>query len=146
MKHIALITAVLLFHAVVRADAVESCPVLPSDAKVHWKYVRGPDFDVCYALLSNPDPPLFGVYLGNFPDFHQGTLKPIGSSIVAGRTATWYVVSDPKAGHLSREAVISLDQEFPAVVHIWINADSQARLDEALSILARMKLHDAVAP
>src|SRR5262245_54015502 len=49
--------------------AETTCPVLPSNSGVTWSYREGPDFDVCYALAAKSKVSIFGVYLGNWPQF-----------------------------------------------------------------------------
>jgi hypothetical protein len=147
MSRIVLLVAVMLVHAIARADAAEHCPVLPSDVKVQWTYVRGPDFDICYVKRPNSDVQLFGVYLGNFPGFHTESAKKIGLGNIGGRDVTWFAPpADANVGPFSRQTVLSLGTKYPSMTHVWILADTQSELQQTLQILERLRFRDVVAP
>lgn len=147
MNRVALLVLLLLFQADASAASVDACPVLPSGAGVEWKHSRGPDFDVCYATRGNSKLSLFGIYLGNFPSFRPEGHEILASGNVAGRPVTWYSPdADEDVGRYSRQTVIELGAKWPSLAQVWVNADTEADLSDALSILAKIRFRDLVVP
>jgi hypothetical protein len=141
IARVALLAALLLvYQPKAHAGAAESCPVLPSNATVQWTYVLGPDFYVCYVTRPHSESKLFGVYLGCCPDFHEKTLKRIGPGNVAGIAVTWFEPDpDAKVGPFSRQTVIALPSRYRYMAHVWIIADTQEELQQALSTLEKIQ-------
>ena len=147
MNRVVLLLSLLLLQANASAASVDVCPILPSGAGVEWKHSRGSDFDVCYATRGNSKLSLFGIYLGNFPSFRPEGHEVLASGNVAGMQVTWYSPdADEDVGRYSRQTAIELGSKWPAVAHVWVNADTEADLDEALSILAKIQFRDVVLP
>ena len=130
--------AALLLIAPALADrAAEICPLLPPDSGLTWSYAEGSDFAVCYASAAGSKATVLGVYLGNEPNFDPTRATRVATGHVAGREVIWYRKdSAAEDESLARQTVIALNGRY--IAHVWVNAATQAQLQQRLSILERI--------
>jgi hypothetical protein len=136
----ALAAALLVLQA--RADeAVDSCPMLPAGSGLTWRYAHGPDFGVCYASYAGSSATVIGVYLGNAPEFDPALATPVRAGSIGGREVTWFR-RDSASGNapLAVQTVVVVNRHYMA--HVWVNADTEAELNERLAIMTRMALRN----
>ena len=139
MKHLWLLSILLLATPHAFAHSVEICPAFPPGSELEWSYSEGPDFDVCRASAPGSESLAFGIYLGNHPSFRPERSNRIGKGKVAGRRITWYR-QDPgdSDSALSRQTLMTLDRKWGYVAHIWVVADTEQQLQDRLSVLERI--------
>lgn len=139
MKHLWLLSLLVLAtpHAIARS--VEVCPALPSGSGLEWTYSEGPDFDVCRASVSGSKRLAFGIYLGHHPSFHPERSDSISPGKVAGRRVTWYRrESGGSDSAFSRQTLLTLDRKWGHVAHIWVEADTEQQLRDRVFVLERI--------
>ena len=119
-----------------------SCPALPAKSDVEWQYQRGPDFDVCYAVVGKDRHQLFGLYMGVAPNFHTKDHKKAELGSVAGIAVQWYL-DDSNTSH-SRATVLAVhskaDTDYQA--HVWIDAKNAEQLLKAKLVLGAIRFRD----
>jgi hypothetical protein len=132
---IAAVVAAVFIAVPVRADrATEACPLLPPGSGLTWTYSDARNFGVCYASAAGSSATVFGVYIGTDPDFDPTRATPLTSGIVGGRKIIWYRKDSASgADSLGRQTLIAIKNG--AVIHIWVNANTEAELQHRLSIL-----------
>ena len=137
MKHIPMLAALLMNAPALAERGAEVCPLLPPDSGLTWTYADGPDFGVCYASAPGSNATVFGIYLGNAPSFDPARATRMAAGHVAGKEVIWYR-RDSYSGiaPLARQTVIAINNRY--IAHIWVNADTEAQLQERLSILERI--------
>ena len=119
MKHIPMLAALLMNAPALAERGAEVCPLLPPDSGLTWTYADGPDFGVCYASAPGSN------------------ATRMAAGHVAGKEVIWYR-RDSYSGiaPLARQTVIAINNHY--IAHIWVNADTEAQLQERLSILERI--------
>jgi hypothetical protein len=139
MRHLLLLTLLLLTAPSVLARSAELCPTLPPGSGLEWTYSEGPDFDVCRASALGSETLVFGIYLGNHPSFHPERSNRISKGRVAGRRVNWYrqELGDSDSS-FSRQTLLTLDRKWGYVAHIWVAADTEQQLLDRLSVLERI--------
>jgi len=139
MKHLWLLCLLFLATPGALAQSAEVCPALPSDSGLEWNYSRGPDFDVCRASAPGSEDLVFGIYLGNHPNFDPERSSRIGMGKVGGRRVAWYrhERSDSNPA-FSRQTLVTLDRERGDMAHIWVVASTEQQLQDRLSVLERI--------
>jgi hypothetical protein len=130
--------AALLMIAPARADrAAEICPLLPPGSGLTWTYAEGSDFAVCYASAPGSKTTVFGVYLGNEPNFDPTRATRVATGHVAGKEVIWYRKDSATEDEtLARQTVIALNGRY--IAHVWVNASTAAQLQERLSIVEHL--------
>ncbi len=117
--------------------AGDSCPVLPADSGLTWTYQGGDDFGVCYAAAAGSNATVIGVYFGNAPTFDPARATAVSKGKVGGREVVWYRHDSAAGGdELGLQTLVYVSRRY--VAHVWVTADSEAQLQQRLSILARM--------
>jgi hypothetical protein len=134
LKRLAML-ALLCGSAAARADmAADSCPALPADSGLAWTYQGGDDFGVCFATAGGSKSTVIGIYFGNAPTFDPSRATPVASGKVGGHEVMWYRHDSPAAGDaLGLQTLVYVSRRY--VAHVWVTADSQAQLQQRLSIL-----------
>ena len=124
--------------AAAQADlAGDSCPVLPADSGLTWTYHGGDDFGVCYAAAAGSSATVIGVYFGNAPTFDPARATAVDKGKVGGREVVWYRRDSAEGGdERGLQTLVYVSRRY--VAHVWVTADSEAQLQQRLSILARM--------
>jgi hypothetical protein len=127
--------AALLLIAPALADrAAEICPLLPPDSGLTWSYAEGSDFAVCYASASGSKATVFGVYLGNEPNFDPTRATRVALGHVAGKDVIWYRKDSAAEDEtFARQTVIALNGRY--IAHLWVNASTEVQLRQRLAIL-----------
>jgi hypothetical protein len=114
--------------------AADSCPVLPPNSGLTWSYQGGDDFGICYASVAGSAATVIGVYFGNAPAFDPARATVVGPGNVGGRQVVWYRHDSAAAGDaFGLQTLVAVNARY--VAHVWVTADSQAQLDQRLSIL-----------
>ena len=137
MKHIPMLAALLMNAPALAERGAEVCPLLPPGSGLTWTYADGADFGVCYASAPGSKATVFGIYLGNAPSFDPARATRVAAGHIAGKEVIWYR-RDSYSGiaPLARQTVIAITNRY--IAHIWVNADTEAQLQERLSILERI--------
>ena len=133
-----LLLALLYAMPAAGADmAADSCPVLPAGSGLTWSYRGGQDFGVCYATASGSKTTVIGIYFGNAPTFDPARATAVAAGNVGGHEVVWYRRDSPDAGdELGLQTLVYVSRRY--VAHVWVAADSQAQLQQRLSILKRI--------
>ena len=114
--------------------AADSCPVLPPHSGLTWTYQGGDDFGVCYATAPGSTATVIGVYFGNAPAFDPARATAVGPGNVGGREIVWYRHDSAAGGDaFGLQTLVAVNARY--VAHVWVTADSQAQLQQRLSIL-----------
>lgn len=134
LRRLALL-AVFCGLPVARADmAADSCPALPPASGLTWTYQGGDDFGVCYAAVPGSRTTVIGIYFGNLPAFDPARATAVSAGNVGGREVVWYRHDSAGPGDaLGLQTLVLVSKRY--VAHVWVLADSQAQLQERLSIL-----------
>jgi hypothetical protein len=137
IRHLALLAA-FCGLAVARADVTsDSCPLLPAGSGLSWTYEGGDDFGICYAAAAGSKSTVIGIYFGNAPTFDPARATVVGPGNVGGRDVVWYRHDSASPGDaLGLQTLVAVNRRY--VAHVWVTADSQAQLQERLSILRRI--------
>lgn len=137
MKHLLMIAAAFIAAPALADRATEACPLLPPGTGLTWTYADARDFGVCYASAAGSSATVFGIYIGTEPDFDPTRATPVASGSVAGKKVIWYRKDSPSGtDSLARQTVIAIKNG--AVVHVWVNANTDAELQDRLRILERI--------
>jgi hypothetical protein len=133
-KRLALL-AVFCGMSAARADlATDSCPVLPAGSGLAWTYQGGDEFGVCYAAVPGSKSTVIGIYFGNAPTFDPARATAVSPGNVGGREVVWYRHDSAAEGDaLGLQTLVAVNKRY--VAHVWVTANSQAQLQERLSIL-----------
>jgi hypothetical protein len=115
--------------------------MLPAGSGLTWRFARGADFGVCYATYAGSAATVIGVYLGNTPEFDPALATAVRSGSIGGREVTWFR-RDSASGRapLAVQTVVVVNRRYMA--HVWVNADTEAELNERLAIMTRMALRN----
>lgn len=137
LKRLALL-ALCCGMSMARADlAADSCPLLPADSGLSWTYQGGDDFGICYASAAGSGATVIGIYFGNAPTFDPSRATAVTAGNVGGREVVWYRHDSSAAGDaLGLQTLVYVSRRY--VAHVWVAADSQAQLQQRLSILKRI--------
>ena len=128
---LALITAVLAEEDV--------CPQLPNDSNLTWSVSGVEDFVVCLAKAKNDERTVFGVYLGNHPQFKPSQSFLIGSGEVGNKQITWYR-ANAGTDTYGQEGIIKLGSTgWAQVAHVWFSAKNPEEEQQTLSLLKRIR-------
>ena len=129
----------LLLAGSAQAQSGEICPVLPSGTGLEWKYLQGPDFDVCYALDAQSKQEVFGLYLGYHPSFHPSHEHRAERGYVGKHKVTWYKQGTEGASSAyARETSIPIG-EHGYQAHVWINASTPQELKQRRALLQQIR-------
>lgn len=122
------------------------CPKLLTVNDVTWDYTQGPDFDVCYAKQGSRG--LFGVYLGNHPNFPSKPLKPIAQSTIDGQKVNWFFMTDENKKIVGRQALMAEEKtilflgknkRYLSYAHVMISTKLDTETKYVISLLEGLK-------
>jgi len=147
---------ILSVPAIARAENI--CPSLPVIAGVEWNYKEGPDFYICYAVKGTKQ--LFGLYLGNFPNFHPDQNATGRKGRIGGFDVVWYSgKSDDAAKPIKIQTILKISSRpeptvdgpppppgGPEFAHIWINAANELDMVDVLKLVQDLKFKTTASP
>lgn len=140
MKRIALAAALLAAApSMAWAQAGATCPAVNGD--LTWTERQGDDYTLCYLELPSAIAAGkgFGVYLGA-RSFKPEKDNRAEKGTVGSQAVVWYKKASATRP-FSREAIIALPGEKPKSkvrVYVWIDAASQAELNEAFALAKQL--------
>ncbi|KRA17203.1 MULTISPECIES: hypothetical protein [unclassified Lysobacter] len=139
MKRIAL-AALLLAPSLAFAQAGANCPTL-NNADLAWTQRQGDDYTLCYLELPSAVAAGkgLGVYLGT-RSFKPEKNNRAEKGTVGTQQVVWYKKASATRP-FSREAIVALPGDKPKSkvrVYVWIDAASQAELNEAFGLAKQL--------
>ncbi|MBB1061412.1 hypothetical protein [Marilutibacter spongiae] len=110
--------------------AAEGCPILPASTGLTWEYSSAGDADFCRALREDGSE-AFGMYISKKPGFEPKRSDREEEGRVDGQQIHWYRSElAGKPDIIARETLVKVGRDRTA--HIWVQAESQDRLNQAL--------------
>lgn len=139
MRLVALVLLCLLWSSCAIGQSARVCPTLPADAQLQWSYSQGPDFDICRA--SRGKQLVFGLYMGNHPNFHPDERQRAEKGVIGGFEVVWYnVPSNDAARPIARATLLPLGlRRSSEILHFWAFAENLDELQRTFSILQRIQ-------
>jgi hypothetical protein len=122
--------------------SVDFCPSLPVSSKLTWQYNEGGDFIVCIAVRPGDKKELFGVYLGNHPNFEHEASLVATNGVVGGHKVVWYMraKSDERDFLLASLTEIPGGRpELPLKAHIWVMPQLKRDLKQTFQTISNMQ-------
>jgi len=103
---------------------------------------KGPDFDVHYVRLKNPDDPSMGIYIGHHPNLFSSQKKGIETEketdVILGQNVEWTLWQEKKDGKTTYHCETIVREVFKGmagsgvaslIVHIFIRGPDQKKVD-----------------
>lgn len=121
-----------LLAGTAQAQDTGACPQLPANTALSWEHRASGDADFCRALRSDGSE-AFGVYISPKPNFEPLRADRKERGQIDGHDIYWYHAEiAAKPGVQARETLLQLPDG--RAVHIWLQADSNAQLDDGLQL------------
>lgn len=111
------------------AQDTGTCPYLAADTGLVWEHLGGENYDFCRALRADGTE-VFGMNISKEATFRPAGGKRAERMMIDGREVTWYRSEIVGSALEARETLVEMPDG--RVAHIWVQADSQEHLDEAL--------------
>lgn len=121
--------------------APAACPLLPADSGLTWEYKAAASTQFCRALRADGTE-AFGLYIAKNSPFKPGRANRAEEARIDGRVIHWY--RSELAGKPDVQArETSFELPDGRVAYLWIHADSQDELGDAIARTASLRFGDA---
>jgi hypothetical protein len=115
---------------------------------------KGPDFDVHYVRLKNPDAPSMGIYIGHHPNPFSSPKKGIETrrqeDVILGQNVEWTSWEEKKDGKTTYHCETIVKEVFNGmegkgvaglILHIFIRGPDQKKVNQLKTSARSLQIH-----